>query len=310
MKNNIIYIVIATSLKRTDMLINKALYSVYRQQNINPKNIKVLIVDDNKDAREIINIKIQIKILREKLCFTNKNIFHTTILKNQRTPYRSGTGSWNTAIEIINQNENKNSYIAILDDDDHYSDNYLNILFDTLKKKPKTIAIFSPLTKCFKEYEEIFTFTKKDLTAENFFIGNPGIQGSNMFFKSTILKNINAFDEALNSATDRDLMIRFIDYVTKKSLFENIEILTNSYVFYNANNNNSITHNLEKKHLGLDTFYKKHTHMFSNIALNASLERAKKLFNYHGKETLSNNKDYLKVKIYLTPTDTIQSRTL
>jgi hypothetical protein len=271
---------IATSLKRTDMLINKALYSIYNQKNIDSKKIKIMIIDDNKDINEIENIKIQVKKLRKKLNWNDENIVNTTIIKNQKTKYHSGTGSWNTAIEIIN-NKIIDSFIAILDDDDHYADDYIKKLFEILDKKPKTIAIFSPLIWCSNNEKEILVLKKDDLTKEKFFIGNPGVQGSNMFFRAKILKEIDGFDEKLVSATDRDLMIRFIHYAIQNSLFYNIEILDKSYVFYNADNSNSISKNLEKKHLGLDVFYKKHKNNFSEEAYFKSLERAKGLFDYN-----------------------------
>jgi len=278
-----IYVVIATSLNRTKMLINKALSSVYNQKNINPNDINIIIVDDNTDDREINNIKNQVKTLRSKFNFQSEQMFNTKVIKNIKTRYHSGTGSWNTAIEIIDNIKNEKSYIAILDDDDAYCVDYLSVIIDELNKQPNLIAIFSPITWKFKNREETFFFTIDDLTKENFFIKNPGVQGSNMFFLSQVLKDIDGFDETLTSTTDRDLMIRFIDYLQKKSLFDNIKILNNSYVFYNATNSNSITNNIEKKHLGLDRFYLKYKNQFSNNALKLSLKRAKKLFGYEYK---------------------------
>ena len=280
MTDIIIYVVIATSLNRTNMLINKALFSVYSQKNVNSNNIKILIVDDNKNDEEIINIKNKVKTLRNKFHFKSEQIFNTKIIKNIKTRYHSGTGSWNTAIDIITNIKNENSYIAILDDDDYYCKNYLSILFDKLNNQPDLIAIFSPITWQLKDYTKTFFFTIDDLTKEIFFIKNPGIQGSNMFFKSDILKNINGFDETLMSATDRDLMIRFIDYLQEKSLFDCIYILDKPYVFYNATNSSSITNTKEKKHLGLDKFYLKHKDNFSHNDFNLSLKRAKELFDY------------------------------
>lgn len=280
MTNVIIYVVIATSLNRTNMLINKALFSVYNQKKINSSNIKILIVDDNKNDKEIDNIKNQVKILRSKFNFKFEHIFNTKIIKNVKTKYYSGTGSWNTAIEIITNVKNENSYIAILDDDDYYCVNYLSTLFNQLDKQSNLIAIFSPITWEFNDRKETFFFTINDLTKKQFFIKNPGVQGSNMFFKSHILKDINGFDETLMSATDRDLMIRFIDYLQKKNLFNSIYILDKSYIFYNATNSNSITNNKKRKYLGLDKFYLKYKDKFSSSDLSLSLKRAKKLFDY------------------------------
>jgi len=283
MKKFIIYIVIATSLKRTNMLIQKALTSVYAQKNINPLNIKIIIVDDNEDKKEIDIIRNRVQALRREFNFYTQNIFATQIVKNQRTRFYSGTGAWNTAINIVTTTQRNNSYIAILDDDDFYHLEYLSMLCKKLQEEPDLIAIFSPITWIFPNYQEKFELKLKDFTERNFFIKNPGVQGSNMFFRSDILKNINGFDENLMSATDRDLMIRFIDYAQKNSMFSKICILDDSYVFYNATNESSITNNKEKKHLGLDRFYQKYASQFSKSDLDLSLQRAKKLFDYEYK---------------------------
>jgi hypothetical protein len=283
MADIIIYVVIATSLNRTNMLINKALSSVYNQKNINSNNIKIIIVDDNENYKEIDNIKNQVNILRQKFNFESEQTFNTKVIKNIKTKHYSGTGSWNTAIDVITNIKNENSYIAILDDDDYYCVNYLSVLFNKLNRYSNLIAIFSPITWEFKDKKETFFFTINDLTKKQFFIKNPGVQGSNMFFKSHILKDLNGFDETLMSATDRDLIIRFLDYLQKESLFDSIKILNNSYVFYNATNSNSITNNKEKKHMGLDRFYLKYKDEFSSNDLKLSLKRAKELFDYEPK---------------------------
>jgi hypothetical protein len=282
-KNYIIYVVIATSLNRTDMLIDRALFSIYNQKNINSNNIKIIIVDDNVNDNEINNIRNSVKNLRKKLNIESEKFFTTQVIKNVKRRYYSGTGSWNTAIELINSRKNENVYIAILDDDDYYSDEYFNEILYELNNQSDLIAIFSPITWEHEKYNETFFLTINDLTQRNFFIKNPGIQGSNMFFKSHVLKEIGGFDENLMSATDRDLMIRFIDYIQRESLHSKIKILNTSFVFYNATNPNSITNSKIKKHLGLDIFYAKYKNRFSDYDFQLSLNRAKKLFDYEYK---------------------------
>jgi hypothetical protein len=266
-------------MNRTTMLINRALTSIYKQKNIDNKKIKIVIVDDNIDMQEINNIKKNIVKLRFKFGLQKSNEFATTVIKNFKTKYYSGTGSWNSAIKYIG-NINSQAYIAILDDDDYYHTNYLFILFKELELNRELIAIFSPITWIFENRKEVFYFTYKDLTPSNFFIKNPGVQGSNMFFKITVLENIEGFDENLMSATDRDLMIRFLEYIKSTNQHQYIKILEDSYVFYTATTKNSITNTKEKKHLGLDEFYKKYKNKFTDDDFKLSLKRAKKLFDY------------------------------
>lgn len=112
-------IIIATSQKRTDWLINRSLFSVYKQIGIDKTKWSVFIVDDNENENEFSEINKRIKILRNDLQLIDTD-FPTTVLKNTRTRFMSGTGAWNTGIfEAYRQYPN--SFISILDDDDEYS---------------------------------------------------------------------------------------------------------------------------------------------------------------------------------------------
>ena len=273
-----IFVVIATSLRRTSLLINKSLKSVYSQKKINPYIINVIIVDDNRNKEEFIKVKREVSKLRRKFRLKN-NQFRTYVIKNKKTRFNSGTGAWNTAIDFIYK-KNKNSYIAFLDDDDWFNELYLYHLKNSIKKN-NVIAIFSPIRWIFKNYYLDFKIDYKELKPREFFIRNPGVQASNMCFRVDILKVIGGFDENLSSTTDRDLMIRFLTYCIENNInTDNIKIIDYLGVYYNATNNNSVTKDLNKKHRGLDNFYKKYISIFFKKDLAISLKRAKRLFKY------------------------------
>ena len=129
-----IYVIIATSKKRNDLLINRSLKSIYYQSKINFENIEIIVVDDNfrisenEFSTEYKIIKSSIKKLRSKLGLEKKQLI-THLLRNIKTQFKSRTGAWNTAIEFIKeQRQNNNSFTAILDDDDEYKNNYLQEL--------------------------------------------------------------------------------------------------------------------------------------------------------------------------------------
>jgi len=278
-----IYIIIATSKKRTDLLINRSLKSIYSQRKINIENIEIIIVDDNlknlknEFSMEYKTIENSINKLRERFEY-KKNQFKTHLLKNTKIQFKSGTGAWNTAIEFIKeQRQNKNSFTAILDDDDEYKNNYLQECIRQINSE--TYAIFTPIIWKEKEFERIHYIKKEELTSKHFFIGNPGVQGSNMFFKSDILEKIGGFDENLPSTTDRDIMIRFLDY---KNNYPNnsIAILNEPLVIHHATGNDRVTNNIILKKEGLDIFYKKYKSRFSEVDFQKSISRAKKLFRY------------------------------
>ncbi len=271
------FVIIATSLSRTHWLINRSLLSVYKQIGIEKTEWNIFIVDDNKDKTEFENIKKQVEQLREKL-HLKSNEFSTTIFKNQRTPFMSGTGAWNTGIfEAYKQKPD--GFVSILDDDDEYLPHHLS---DCLKEiDSETIAVFQRLIWKNNDKTEMYiNLEKEKLTAENFFIGNPGVQGSNMFFKTKNLIGIGGFDETLPNTTDRDLMIRFL----LKNDIHKIKIIDKIGVIHHNHKEKKVTSNIPVKQQGLDLFYEKHKTYFSKSAYEKSIIRAKKHFYYTSKE--------------------------
>jgi len=282
-----IHIIIATSKKRTKLLINRSLKSIYFQTKINPENIEIVIVDDNirlpknNISIEYEKIKKLVTKLRHELNLTN-NHFKTHILTNINTKFKSGTGAWNTGIEFIKK-QNINSFTAILDDDDEYKENYL---YNCIKQiDNNTIAVFAPIIWKGKNIKQVNFIKEEELTAKYFFIGNPGVQGSNMFFRSDILEKIGGFDENMPSTTDRDLMIRFFDYLNKvENSAYKIVVLNEPLVIHYANGNDRVTDNKKAKKKGLDLFYQKYKSRFSKEDFQKSLKRAKEYFGYEYNE--------------------------
>ena len=271
-------VVIATSNNRTNWLLNRSLLSVYRQKRVNPKKIKVSIVDDNKDPTEFFRLQKGIANLRSKMGLGYQD-FMTTCMRNERTRFMSGTGAWNTGIYKAYR-EDPLGWLAILDDDDAYLDDYLSV--NLAKRGGETQAIFQQIVWLNEDGSRMeLRFSRSDLSPVAFFKGNPGIQGSNMFFKTAALIEIAAFDEKLPNTTDRDLMIRFLKRYNK--LDAAIEIIPRIGVLHYNHNKYKVNTDLKKKHEGLNIFYEKYRAEFSNQAYQDSLKRAKKFFNYEPK---------------------------
>jgi hypothetical protein len=183
------------------------LTSVYRQIGIDKSEWNVFVVDDNENESEFSEIKKRIELLRSNLQL-NDTDFPTTVLKNTRTRFMSGTGAWNTGIFEAHRLF-PNGFVSILDDDDEYLPNHLTDCITAISEN--AVAVFQRLIWQNDDTSTMnVDLTKDQLTAENFFIGNPGVQGSNMFFKIQSLVDIGGFDETLPNTTDRDLMIRFL----------------------------------------------------------------------------------------------------
>jgi Glycosyl transferase family 2 len=274
-----ITVVIATSFYRTKWLTNRSLKSVYNQKNIPKNKCSVLVVDDNKDENEFYNVKEQIRIQREKLKLTEDE-FPIEVIRNNRTRFMSGTGAWNTGI-FLAYNTNPDILISILDDDDEYLPHHLADCMDAIDNE--TIAVFQWLIWENKDNTLMhLPFKFQDLIAENFFKGNPGVQGSNMFFKAKYIFEINGFDEHLPNTTDRDLMIRFLWHFTtlQQSSKLKIKVIEKVGVKHYNHRKEKVNNNLLKKQEGLDLFYQKYKPFFSEITYKTSLIRAKQFFNY------------------------------
>jgi SAM-dependent methyltransferase len=266
-------IIIATSQKRTNWLINISLASVYKQIGINKSDWSVLIIDDNEAEPEFTKIQRRVEQLRSNFQLKATE-FTTTILRNQRTRFMSGTGAWNTGI-FQTYRLFANGFVSILDDDDEYLPNHLSNCVYAISKN--TVAVFQRLI--WKNEDKSImnvNLTKERLTPEDFFVGNPGVQGSNMFFKTKNLIDIGGFDETLPNTTDRDLMIRFL----WKNNVNQINVLENIGVIHYNHKQSKVNNNIPRKQQGLDLFYKKHKARFSEEAYQKSLTRAKNYFNY------------------------------
>ncbi len=301
-----VIVIIATSNARTSLLLDRALKSVYEQENVNPHQI--YIVDDNLIPENKINsneygkIRSGIKNLRKNVLKTKfekykkeynlnfDNFFHTTLLKNTRTKGFSGTGAWNTGAFKALQYSDRHYYLAILDDDDEWDKSYLHAHLESVKnveeawicnklKTVRSVAAVSGILRIEKDKTIEIQPDEHSFTKENFFIQNPGLQGSNIFIDLKTFWAIGGFDEALRSATDRDLAMRLLEYVSLRPSKE-IKFIDKILVKHYADNDQRVTSNPQHKKEGLDTFYRKYLHQFSAEVQQKSLDRAGALFDY------------------------------
>ncbi len=299
MNKDPIAIVIATSKGRTKLLYSRSLRSVYKQEGVNP--LEVVIVDDNPVAErkdhsgEYMKIKDAIESLRNELLrntyerfleYTENvsfdEFFKTTLIKNSRTRGHSGTGAWNTAIYYLAKKYPKNElFVAILDDDDEYMGGYLSECSKIIKNNGDRIVAVFPFIKWRRsEGDMVLEFKREDITPRSFFIGDPGIQGSNMCIKLDLLKDVGGFDENLYSATDRDLMIRLLNHMSNSKQNLEIYLIPKPMVIYHTDQPDRVTNNRHLKKLGLDVFYEKWRDDFSEKDFVKSLDRARRLFGY------------------------------
>lgn len=280
-------VVIATC-KRNDLLIERSIKSVYSQTY--SKNVDVVVcVDAEEDSltEEIRKTNLCIENYREKNNITN---FPTKVIGNSRTKFHSGTGAWNSAVlSIIDLKEPKNNeqhFIAILDDDDSWDQDYLMLAH---KNYSTNAGLIVSGIKYIKPDNSIEIVQAKELTEELFFVKNPGVFGSNMFVNLKAFLCAGGFDESMRSTTDRDFLMRYVDLSSHsdyKTIFCDFTLVNH----FADEDRARVTSNKSAKKQGLDLFYYKYQHFKkqnNQELLKKSLDRAEKLFGYKPSELIS-----------------------
>ncbi|MDX1909826.1 MAG: glycosyltransferase [Bacteroidia bacterium] len=279
---------IATAFGRISLLLERALPSVYQQSGVRPEHICVFIIDDNERngqpySQAFFPIKEGVADLRHSLQVP-ENHFQTHVIANRRTQGNSGTGAWNTGIYAAGE-QDPGGYIGILDDDDAYLPFHLSRCVEVCQRNPNALAVFHSLRWIHEDHRTWdFPLTHDVLTPAAFFRGNPGVQGSNMFFRTDAMLAIGGFDERYPNTTDRELMIRFLWYVqelqTEAPDQNLIEVIKETGVLHYNHSQARVNGRNERKHKGLDMFYRAYRPFFSEEDYRYSLERAKAYFDY------------------------------
>lgn len=277
-----IHAIITTSGGRTQTLLARALKSVYLQRF--SAGVCVVIVDDNEDSGEFERIKSGVAQLRKSLKIGQK--FPTQIIKNTRTKGHSSTGASNTSALFCADFRAplESQFFAFLDDDDSWQADYLAECHAQISRH-KNAALVACGIKFIKQ-----TATKtsaknlypsaKTLTPQNIFVKNPHIQGSNLFISAAAFFGAGGFDESLKSTTDRDLMMRYVEFIKVNPHLKSIFVKKALVNYFCDTNLKRISNDIFIKKQGLDLFYRKYSHRFKAPLQRASLTRAKELFDY------------------------------
>ena len=188
-----IAVLIATR-DREQLLLHRSLPSVVRQ-TIRPEYL--VIVNDGKSFSKII--QYEIASLGE---FTR-----CRIMGNNRLD--GAAGAWNTGLEYLFR-ENFDGFVALLDDDDTWDDNHLQMNRQTALENEANIVVSGlRMKKDGEVHPRPFIDSLRD---RDFLVGNPGWQGSNTFVSLSIFLAVGCFREGMPSMNDRDIAIRVLRY--------------------------------------------------------------------------------------------------
>jgi glycosyltransferase involved in cell wall biosynthesis len=153
----------------------------------------------------ICNDGLPLKKTTMKSLFNLLNDENLIILDNQ-----NGSGvaaAWNTGIEYLIQKK-FNGVIAILDDDDFWDSDHLETNWNAMRKNDCDLVVSG--LRLVRDGHLVKRSLIKSLNYREFFLGNPGWQGSNTFLKLSLLERVKGFRNGLVSCNDRDLAIRIL----------------------------------------------------------------------------------------------------
>ena len=150
----------------------------------------------------------------------------------------------------IGSKKSSSKFLAYLDDDDEWDKHYLEKSYKFIKQNTDANIIISDVY--IKNKKKIKLFKKPRSTdLHDYFKYNPGAMGSNIIIKKNYYKKFGGFDESLIVSEDKSFVIDALLRSQKIFFQEN-------FVFYNINNEESITKKAKIMAIGIKKFYLKY----------------------------------------------------
>lgn len=184
--------VLMASIPRFESLMNISLPSIVSQTRL-PE--RIVLVTDRVALSESEQFSITSAVAPIPVTFLN----------NERC--QGAAGSWNTGLTYINKCSPK-SYVAILDDDDYWLNNHLELCL-THSQRGAASMVLSGIS-VIKAGIPIDENIPNSIKLNDFLVSNPGWQGSNTFAHCQLLMDAGGFSDGLVSSNDKDLAIRVL----------------------------------------------------------------------------------------------------
>ena len=191
-------VLVATS-ERTELLKTRALPSIARQTRA---PACVVVVDDSGDA----GAKRTEALVRG----WRPAGVDVAYLRNRRST--GAAGAWNSGLDHLLRicADPRRLFVAILDDDDEWAPVHLERCLAAAERQ-RLDVVASGFWRIEEGAEPSLVNPPESLEVPRFLVGNPGIQGSNLVCRLSVLLEAGMFDESLPSCTDRDSCIRIAD---------------------------------------------------------------------------------------------------
>ena len=243
--------------------LKRALESISEQVR---KPSKVIVISDCSSLEEIRSTEIV-----ENL----KNSLPLEYIRNSHV--KNLSGALNTGIEyfISTGGDPERTFLAILDDDDWWERTYLSNVSDFAMETDSDWIVSGIVRHDEKSGQKIRQTIPERISISDFLVGNPNIQGSNLFVRLSKIIEAGMFDETLPSTTDRDICIRLLRLSGIR-----YEVLMNHLTHHDASLDNTrlSTPFSNVKKAGLEAFYRKYQSIMTGEQMELFKERAQKLF--------------------------------
>ena len=185
---------------RTELLKHRALPSTEHQSR--PPS-RVIVVDDSGDDAAAERTKWLVRSWQPAGITVD-------FLRNRRT--KGAAGAWNSGLDHLLRtcDDPGRLYVAILDDDDLWEPDHLQKCLEAAESRDLDM-VAAGFRRVEEGAEPRLVTPPRSLDVASFLVGNPGIQGSNLVCRLSVLLEAGLFDESLPSCTDRDLCIRIAE---------------------------------------------------------------------------------------------------
>ena len=264
-QKNTVAILVATA-HRTNLLQHRALPSINRQSR---PPARVIVVDDSGEEAAAQRTEWMVRSWQPAGLSVD-------FLRNRRT--KGAAGAWNSGLDHLLRlcDDPRRLYVAILDDDDQWDSHHLHRCLAVAEERDLDM-VAARFWRIEDSAEPLLVVPPPSLDMASFLVGNPGIQGSNLVCRLSVLLEAGLFDESLPSCTDRDLCIRIAE-------LPDVRYGTTAeptvHHFASESRSRLSTPGSPAKIKGLDRFFRKYRGRMSDAERKAFRTRANRLFGW------------------------------
>ena len=197
---NIVAALVATA-HRTELLKHRALPSIGRQSR--PPSRVIVVADSGDDDAAAGRTEGLVRDWQPAGIAVD-------FLRNRRT--KGAAGAWNSGLDHLLRlcGDPGRVHVTILDDDDRWDPDHLERCLAIAESRDLDM-VAAGFRRIEEGAEPRLVVPPRSLDVASFLAGNPGIQGSNLVCRLSVLLEAGLFDESLPSCTDRDLCIRIAE---------------------------------------------------------------------------------------------------